>query len=86
MKLYFFIKVQHTGDTDLGQADMSLLILFSSQLPDGLTSKVSLICGLSSISRMLCESLPTSSDGSLFIENIAFCSLRRISRKSVRMN
>ena len=22
MKLYFFIKVQHTGDTDLGQADM----------------------------------------------------------------
>ena len=22
MKLYFFIKVQHTGDTDLGQADI----------------------------------------------------------------
>ena len=22
MKLYFFIKVQHTGDTDLGQADV----------------------------------------------------------------
>ena len=21
MKLYFFIEVQHTGDTDLGQAD-----------------------------------------------------------------
>ena len=24
MKLYFFIKVQHTGDTDLGQADKAL--------------------------------------------------------------
>ena len=23
MKLYFFIKVQHTGDTDLGQADIA---------------------------------------------------------------
>ena len=23
MKLYIFIKVQHTGDTDLGQADSS---------------------------------------------------------------
>ena len=24
MKLYFFTKVQHTGDTDLGQADQSV--------------------------------------------------------------
>ena len=27
MKLYFFIKVQHTGDTDLGQADIPVDIL-----------------------------------------------------------
>ena len=27
MKLYFFVKVQHTGDTDLGQADVFLCSL-----------------------------------------------------------
>ena len=32
MKLYFFIKVQHTGDTDLGQADIRVKICVTGEL------------------------------------------------------
>ena len=47
MKLYFFIKVQHTGDTDLGQAELSKCD-FSSTINTGgkQGEKVNFSCSL----------------------------------------